>query len=92
MTLAARYMTSLRMVLTHQAGSPVSISFVALGAPPYFRTKRLVRFFYFQSFFVERVITFSRIAIAGAFFRLSLIFILSYLSFVCFPCFRPTAR
>jgi hypothetical protein len=53
-------MTSLRTVLTHQAGSPVSISFVALGAPPYFRTKRFVRF-YFPSFFVGRVIcTFSR--------------------------------
>jgi hypothetical protein len=46
MTLAARHMTSLRTVLTHQAGSPVSISFVALGAPPYFRTKRFVRFLF----------------------------------------------
>jgi hypothetical protein len=46
MTLAARYMTSLRTVFTHQAGSPVSISFVVLGAPPYFRTKRFVRFLF----------------------------------------------
>jgi hypothetical protein len=47
MTLAARYLTSLRTVLTHQAGSPVSISFFALGVPPHFRTiKRFVRFLF----------------------------------------------
>jgi hypothetical protein len=81
MTLAARYMTSLRTVLTHQAGSPVSISFVALGAPPYFRIKRFVRFL-FPEFLRWTCDVRLAVAIAGAFFRLSLIFILGYL-FLC---------
>jgi hypothetical protein len=77
MTLAARYMTSLRTVLTRQAGSPVSISFVVLGALPYFRTKRFVRFL-FPEFLRWTCDVHLAVAIAGAVFRLSLIFILGF--------------
>jgi hypothetical protein len=86
MILAARYMTSLRTVLTHQAGSPVSISFAVLGAPPYFRTKRFVRIL-FPEFLRWTCDVQLVVAIAGAFFRLSLIFILGYLSLCLLPMF-----
>jgi hypothetical protein len=86
MTLAARYMTSLRTVLTRQVGSPVSISFVALSAPPYFRTKRFVRFLFLECLRWTCDVLLA-VAIAGAFFRLSLIIILGYLSLCLLPMF-----